>query len=333
MIDAGVLVEAGQGRSRGGRRPRVLRLAQVHDVCLLADVGGHHGRIALVGADGERIADRSLVVDVGQGPEKVLAHVADGLTELHRSAGPQRRVAMVGVGLPGPVDAVSGTVEGASRMRGWNGFEVRDWLQRHFQVPALVENDAHLLAVGERETRADLTDFILVKAGTGIGGAIVSDGRLKRGARGAAGDVSHVRVNSAADRPCACGNHGCLETIASGAALRADLAAEGIEVDSTAELVKLASDAHPAVMTRLRQAGRELGEVLAALVNFQNPQAVVLAGSLSTADVFVAAARGVLYDRCLPLATRHLEIGRSVTGPDGGLVGLTALTTSAVHTR
>lgn len=326
LIDAGVLVEAGEGASRGGRRPRVLRLADQQDISLVADLGGHHGRIALVGADGSWVADHSLPVEIDRGPEQVLEDVARALTELHRASGPQRRVAMVGIGLPGPVDAVSGTVEGASRMRGWNGFAVRQWLEQHFEVPAIVENDTHLLALGEHAARPDLTDFILVKAGTGIGGAIISEGRLRRGARGAAGDISHVRVEAAHDRPCACGNHGCLETIASGAALCADLVADGIEIGSKADLITLASNAHPAVTTRLRQAGRHLGEVLAALVNFQNPQAVVLAGSLSTADAFVAAARGVLYDRCLPLTTRHLEISKSVTGPDGGLAGLAALT-------
>lgn len=327
LIDAGVLVEAGEGESRGGRRPRMLRLADQQDVSLVADLGAHHARIALIGPDGRRIAARSFVVDVDQGPEKVLEQVAGALTELHRASGPQRGISMVGIGLPGPVDVVSGTVQGASRMRGWNGFEVRRWLEQHFGVPAILENDTHLLAVGELAARNDLTDFILVKAGTGIGGAIVSDGHLRRGARGAAGDVSHVRVKAAVDRPCACGNHGCLETIAAGAALCADLTADGIEVGSTAELIKLASEANPAVITRLRQAGRYLGEVLAALVNFQNPQAVVLAGLLSTSDAFVSAARAILYDRCLPLATRHLEIARTVTGPDGGLAGLAALTT------
>jgi predicted NBD/HSP70 family sugar kinase len=113
--------------------------------------------------------------------------------------------------------------------------------------------------------------------------------------------------------------------VASGAALSATLAADGVALESVADLVRLATDAHPAVTARLRQAGQLVGEVLATLVNFENPQAVVLAGLLSTIDPFVAAVRSALYDRCLPLETRHLEIARSVTGPRGGLAGFGAL--------
>ncbi|WP_131824190.1 ROK family protein, partial [Mycobacteroides abscessus] len=128
---------------------------------------------------------------------------------------------------------------------------------------------------------------ITIKAGSAIGAGIVIDGRLYRGSTGAAGDITHVRIDAAGDTPCSCGNTGCLETVASGAALVRILSTAGVDVSSTADVVRLASDAHPATTRAVRMAGRYLGEVLAANVNFFNPDAVYLGGILSTLDPFI----------------------------------------------
>jgi predicted NBD/HSP70 family sugar kinase len=98
--------------------------------------------------------------------------------------------------------------------------------------------------------------------------------------------------------------------------------ADGVAAETTADLVRLARDGDPTVNTNLRFAGRQLGEVLATVVNFFNPQAVILSGALAGCDMFVAAARGVLYERCLPLTTQELQIGESVAGSDAGLLGI-----------
>ncbi|NDZ85045.1 ROK family protein, partial [Streptomyces sp. SID10115] len=156
---------------------------------------------------------------------------------------------------------------------------------------------------------------------------VISAGRPHDGANGSAGDISHVRVDAAGDRPCSCGNIGCLETVASGAALIRELARQGVEVSDTGDLLRLVADGDPQATTLVRTAGRHIGTVLSVVVNFFNPQAVALGGVLATAEPLVAAVRGVLYERCLPLATADLEITTTVTGVDAGLLGagLTAL--------
>ncbi|GLW10455.1 transcriptional regulator [Microtetraspora sp. NBRC 13810] len=318
LLDSGLLEESGEGSSRGGRRPRLLSVRDGDGVILGADLGGHHGRVAVLDGTGrpQRIEDIDL--DIAAGPAPVLERVAEALGEL--CAG--RPVRGIGVGLPGPV-GLTGVVVGPSRMPGWSGFSVRDWLAARFGAPLVVENDANLMAMGEAVARGrELRDFVFIKAGTGVGAAVVTDGRLHRGARGVAGDISHLRVPAGGDQPCSCGNFGCLETIASGAALVAAVRRDGVAVRNTADLVRLAHDGNPTVTTNLRFAGRQLGEVLATVVNFFNPQAVILGGALSGCDLFVAAARGVLYERCLPLTTQELEIGESTAGPDAGLLGI-----------
>ena len=224
--------------------------------------------------------------------------------------------------LPGPVDIVAGAAALPSRMPGWNGFPVASWLADRFAVPASVENDANCMAVGEQTVQpSERRQTITVKAGSAIGAGIIADGRLYRGATGAAGDITHVRIDAAGDTPCSCGNVGCLETVASGAALVRILGDQGIAVERTRDVVTLADQAHPVATRAVRQAGKYLGEVLSANVNFFNPDAVFLGGILSTVEPFVAAVRSQLYEGCHPLVTRHLAIERASLGADAGLVG------------
>ncbi|MBC6463267.1 ROK family transcriptional regulator [Actinomadura sp. HBU206391] len=318
LIDSGLLEESGEGRSRGGRRPRLLSVRSGDAVILGADLGGHHARIAAMDGSGRPQTIKDITLDIAAGPEPVLEQIGDALDELRAG----RPVLGTGIGLPGPV-GLDGVVVGPSRMPGWSGFSVRQWLAERFDSPLVVENDANLMAMGEAVARGpELRDFVFVKAGTGVGAAVVGDGRLHRGARGIAGDISHIRVPAGGDQPCSCGNFGCLETIASGAALVAAVRRDGGTVENTADLVRLARDGNPIVTTNLRFAGRQLGEVLATVVNFFNPQAVILGGALAGCDLFIAAARGVLYERCLPLTTQDLDIGESAAGPDAGLLGI-----------
>ncbi|MFI8992547.1 ROK family protein [Streptomyces sp. NPDC053542] len=323
LVDAGLLTEDGEGASRGGRRPRLLRVPDSGAVALAADLGSRHirtGAVALTGAAFD-VEERAHDLTAGPGPAvELLAERLASLAERQRAAG--RTVRGVGIGFPGPVDPASGQVIAPSRMPGWHLYELRDRLAERLGLPVLVDNDANVLALGEhRASHAALRHLVVVKAGRGIGSGVISHGRLYRGARGSAGDISHVRVDAAAERPCSCGNIGCLETVASGAAIAAALRAEGIEADSTTDILRLVEHGEPHATTLVRQAGRHIGAVLSVVVNFFNPEAVVLGGALSGAEPLVAAVRGVLYEHCLPMATSDLTIVASACGPDAGLLG------------
>ncbi|MGG7570414.1 ROK family protein [Streptomyces sirii] len=228
----------------------------------------------------------------------------------------------MGVGFPGPVDADGARIIAPSRMPGWHLFPLRDRLADRLGLPVLLDNDANMMALGEhRAAHPARRHLVVVKAGRGIGSGVISDGRLHRGARGSAGDISHVRVDETARLPCSCGNIGCLETVASGAAIAAALRGKGLAVDSAAEILRLVENGEPHATTLVRQAGRDIGAVLAVVVNFFNPEAVVLGGALAGAQPLVAAVRGTLYERCLPMATSELTIDAAACGPDAGLLG------------
>lgn len=322
LVGRGMIAEEGTRSSTGGRPRKVLRLGGTSEFALAADLGGRHAHIGVV-LPGGRLADVSTIpFAIEDGPEDGLPRLAEALEALAEQRG-KELLQGVGLSLPGPVDVEKGTVTLPSRMPGWNRFPVGAWLEERFGVPVAVENDANCMAFGEHTVRpVERRQSIMVKIGSAIGVGIIADGRLYRGATGAAGDITHVRVEAAGDIPCSCGNTGCLETIASGAALLRILRERGVEVSSLEEVVRLVSHGDPEATRAVRQAGKYLGQVLSANVNFFNPDAVYLGGILSTLEPLVAAVRSQLYEGCHPLATEHLTIERASLGADAGLVGV-----------
>lgn len=321
LVSKGLLAEEGTHASTGGRPRKVLRLGGSEGFAVAADLGGSHVRIGVVHSGGSLANVATLPFTLTDGPDAGLARLGDLLADLAATA-VGGVLCAVGVSLPGPVDVAAGSLSLPARMPGWNGFPVRDWLEQRLGVPAAVDNDANLMALGEHSVRPpEARQSITVKAGSAIGLGIIADGQVYRGANGAAGDITHVRLNSAGGIPCSCGNIGCLETVASGAALVRQLREREVAVVSILDVVRLASEGHPEATSAVRLAGRRLGEVLAANVNFFNPDAVYLGGILSTLEPFVAAVRSQLYESCHPLATQHLVIERTRTGVDAGLLG------------
>ena len=162
---------------------------------------------------------------------------------------------------------------------------------------------------------------MFVKVGTGIGGGLISHGRPLRGAQGAAGDIGHIHVRDHDDVLCRCGNRGCLEAVAGGGAL-ADRAAARVPRPTCATSCALFREGRPEVTAMVREAGRQLGEVLAASVNAFNPAVIVIGGDLAEADEpLLAGVREIVYQRSVPLGTRSLRIVPSELGEQAGVIG------------
>jgi predicted NBD/HSP70 family sugar kinase len=200
-------------------------------------------------------------------------------------------------------------------------------VQRAFDVPVLVDNDVNIMALGEQHAHLrDVDDLVFIKVGTGIGAGIISGGALQRGAQGTAGDLGHVYVARGAAVTCRCGNQGCLEAIAAIPALARVVRAAGTEVPTDHDVVSLVRGGDQVAVQAVRQAGRDLGEVLAALVNLVNPSVIVIGGALAAAgEGLLAGIREVVYQRSLPLATEHLHITTSRAGERAGVIGAAAL--------
>ncbi|PFG65725.1 putative NBD/HSP70 family sugar kinase [Propionibacteriaceae bacterium ES.041] len=318
-------VEETEGESTGGRRPRLLRLRRRPGTLGVAEIGSQHVRLGVSDGQGRLLGSTELPITIANGPTQVFDTLAEGWSVLRNELDTDEPLRGIGLALPGPVNVQRTAVSGAARMPGWTEVDLPALLTERFGVPAVIENDARAGAIGEFSQRPDLGDFLYVKAGSGIGGAWMSEGRPYRGALGFGGDLTHTRVPDAGQLVCSCGNTGCLETVGSGAGIKRLLAAEGIDADSLDELLTMSRNGNAQVTTRLRTAGGQLGQVLSAIVNFLNPHTIVVGGSLSSVGAYVAGMRAVIYADSLPICTTDLTITESRSGADAALLGMTAM--------
>ena len=323
LIERGVLVETGPAAVDRGRPPFTLDLASDQVLVAGVDLGATHGRLALTTLGGRVLAESARELDINAGPDRILGLVREDLARLCAQAGrPTGSLRAIGIGVPGPVEAVSGTVVRPPIMQGWDGSRIPAFFEDGFTATVLVDNDVNMMAFGEYVHRRESEHLLYIKVGTGIGCGIVSGGVPHRGASGAAGDIGHIRLPGHDEVPCHCGNTGCVEAVASGSALAAALRAEGLEAHGAGDVVRLVSEGHPVARRQVRLAGQRIGEVLASLVSFHNPDTIVIGGVLAQLhEDLLADIRGVIYRRALPLATRSLRIETSVLGEHAGVVG------------
>lgn len=328
LLRLGLVAPYGDGVSTGGRPPSLLALNPRARVVAGVDLGASHGRLCLADLAGEILAERRTVLDIAEGPGPVLgwaeAQIGELLDECDR---PAAELAAIGMGLPGPVEHSTGQAVNPPIMPGWDRYDVPGHVQRAYAVPVLIDNDVNIMALGERHAHLrDVADLIFVKVSTGIGAGLISGGELQRGAQGAAGDLGHVRVARANGIVCRCGNEGCLEAVAAVPALVRSLREYGVDVETGQDVVDLVRNGDVSAARLVRQAGRDLGEVVATLVNVINPSAIVVGGSLADAgESLIAGIREVVYGRSLPLATEHLRITTSRAGERAGVLGAAAL--------
>ncbi|MFE0451458.1 ROK family protein [Streptomyces sp. NPDC058914] len=319
------------GSPLGGRPSITLEFDDAHAVVLAADLDTRHARAAVLSLNGEILAEHSGTLVVEEGPDAVLDELGRWFGELLEKAGHRAdEVCGIGLAVPGPVDSGTGRVVQPPIMPGWDGHDLRGRLARAVTertgappVPVLIDNDANLMAYGEQRTaHPDCSAFVLVKVSTGIGAGVVVDGAIYRGVDGGAGDIGHIRVGTEA--LCRCGSYGCLAAVASGGAVARKLAEAGVPAASGSDVRDLLAAGHPKAAALAREAGRQVGDVLATVVTLLNPGVLMIAGDLAGTP-FVTGVRELLYQRALPRSTARLEVVTSRLGERAGLVGAGAL--------
>ncbi|WP_311259689.1 ROK family transcriptional regulator [Microbacterium sp. WCS2018Hpa-9] len=324
LLAADLLRPAGEAVSTGGRPPARLAFNSRAGVVLAVDLGATHATIAVADLAGVILDSRTRTIDIADGPENLLDVIlADGATLLETAAAGGIPLLGIGIGVPGPVEHSTGRPTNPPIMPGWDRFDVPGYVQRTFDVPVLVDNDVNILALGEHATMwPHVDDLIFVKVSTGIGAGIIAGGQLQRGAQGSAGDMGHVQVPSGAGSTREPGDERDLEALASGSALAAALRDAGHEAHSPADVIDLVRSGDAAAIEATRQAGRDVGEVLATVVNLLNPSIIVLGGSIARAgEHLLAGVREVVYRRSIPLATQHLAIVQSQAGDRAAVLG------------
>jgi glucokinase-like ROK family protein len=338
LVGCGLIEEGRLGPSSGGRAPRELSLRSGAGRVLAAALGATSIGVGITDLSGNLLSHHEEPNDVAVGPERTLGRVEELFDKMLSAAGAGPDIWGIGIGVPGPVEFSAGRPVSPPIMPGWDRYPVRQRLAARYRAAAWVDNDVNLMALGELRAglAQDETDAVYIKIGSGIGAGLISAGRLHRGAQGAAGDVGHVAVVDDDTVICRCGNIGCLEAIAGGAAIARDagvaarqgrstfLAERLVERDqlTARDVIEASGHGDAVAMELLNRSGNLVGQMLATLVNFYNPSLVIIGGGVATAgDMYLATIRQSVYHRSLPLATRDLRIVRSSNIETIGLRG------------
>lgn len=331
LMRIGLVSPVADAASTGGRPPSQFALNAGSRIVLAADLGASHATLAVTDLAGTVLARQQEPVQIADGPEAVLGWMVDASLGLIERLGRDRaELVAIGIGVPGPVEHSTGRPTNPPIMPGWDRFDVPGWVQQHLEVPVLVDNDVNIMALGERALAwPGVEHLMFVKIATGIGSGIISGGLLQRGAQGIAGDIGHVRVARGAEVPCHCGNRGCLEALASGPAIARALRDAGIPASSGDDVVDLVKSGNLDAIQAVRQAGRDIGEVLTTCVSLVNPSVIAIGGSMArVGEHLIAGVREVVYTRSMPLATEHLQVVQSAAASDAGVIGASML---AIH--
>lgn len=323
-------------------------VAKVPEGCVIGvDLGGTK---LLAGAvdDRLRVHHRARRSSRGSDAAGVLAIVEGAVREVVEAV--DAPVEAVGVGIPSTIDAVRGVSVFSTHLP-LAGVAVADLLAERLGLPVFMDNDANLALLVEQRAGAarGARDALMLTLGTGIGGGIVIDGRVYRGAQGGAGELGHVVVEQDGP-PCQgnCPNRGCLEVMASGSALVREAVAVARERPRSALGAALASgreitgplvtelghDGDDAAREVLALIGRRLGVGIASLVNVFDPDVVVIGGGVVAAgDLVLEPARAEMRARALPLGRDHVRIVAAHFGEESGMLGAALLARDGVRRR
>lgn len=250
--------------------------------------------------------------------------------------------AAIGVSFGGPVDATTGTVRLSHHVRGWENTPLREILEAEFGVPASVDNDANVAALGEHRFGAGIgyDSLLYITVSTGVGGGWILNGRPWRGAEGMAGEIGHMVVDPTGPL-CLCGKRGCVERLASGPyiaqqvrdVLRArpergqvlrSLCGDNLDAIAGQLVSQAAAQKDEIAIQALETAGWAIGVAIGNVANLINPQRFVLGGSVTKAgDRFWETIHRVARETALPEV--HFDIVPAALGDEAPLWGAVAL--------
>lgn len=337
LVDAGLVREAESGPTTGGRRPILLEMNPRRGYVVGVDMGATHLSVVVADFLSHVIYEADAAFDVRNGPQACLEIVDEQVRRALQQKGLSfEQVLAIGVGVPGPVLAEAGIVSAPPIMPGWDGFPIRDHLHGLWGCPVSLNNDAELGALGEWAFGAGRArrHMAYIKVGSGIGAGLILDGRIYRGARGLAGEIGHLTIEQNGPQ-CSCGNYGCLEALAGGAAIarkaqeavwagkRTQLSSikppEGITAREVGEAARLGDLVAQKVVA---EAGAYLGIAIAGVVNLSNPSMVVVGGGVAQmGDLLLEPIRHVVNERCLRPAAQTVRITSAVLGRRSSSMG------------
>ncbi len=298
------------------------------------DVGGTKIAAGVVSPEGDTLNE---VRYPSAGPqERLLSTIARAVNEVKDGF----EVGGTCLAVPGTVSTAENKIIDAPNLHAIEGVPLKDELEERTGLSTTVENDANAAAWGEFRFGAgsEATHLVFITLGTGVGGGVVSHGLLLRGAQGAGGEMGHITIQATGPR-CGCGNHGCLEALASGTAIarrarevaseKPNSALGRLAVERTVlgeDVAELAREGDEAARSVLEETGRWLGIGLAGFVNVFNPEVIAVGGGAARAgDLILDAARHEVHLRAMSPGRDLVEIKEASLGAQSGILGAAAL--------
>jgi glucokinase len=298
------------------------------------DVGGTKIAAGVVSPSGDILNE---VRYPSAGPrERLLSTIARAVNEVRDGF----EVGGICLAVPGTVSTAENKIIDAPNLHEIEGVPLKDELEERTGLSTTVENDANAAAWGEFRFGAgsEATHLVFITLGTGVGGGVVSHGVLLRGAQGAGGELGHITIQATGPR-CGCGNHGCLEALASGTAIarrarevaseNPDSALGRLAVERTVlgeDVAELAREGDEAARSVLEETGRWLGIGLAGYVNVFNPEVIAVGGGAARAgDLILEPARKEVRLRAMSPGRDLVEIKPATLGARSGVLGAAAL--------
>lgn len=327
--------------------------ARPSDPLLALDLGGTNARAAVVLPGGRLTARAAGATPMADGAGAVTSFCSDLLQRVrdeHLRSGGAAPVAL-GISAPGPLDATAGALIDPPNLRGdWRGFDLGPQLGRAVGLPWAMERDTNVSILAERDFGAGrgYDDLVYLTISTGVGGAVISDGRLLRGPDGVAGELGHLTVDLEGP-PCNCGARGHLEAIASGTGI-ARAAREALAAGAEApELSRLAGERSPAQLGAsdvsaaadlgdpvagviLERARRAVAVTVVSIVDVFGPDVVILGGGITLAwgERLMAPIREAVAETAFRTQGARAQVVQAALGDDVGLIGTVPLVASAL---
>jgi glucokinase len=308
------------------------------DTCTIGvDLGGTKIEVALVNRSGRVLDRQRLETRVSEGPAVIQSEIIETILALQNKAA--ARPIGVGIGVAGQVDPITGAVHFAMNL-GWRDVPIRDVLSDALRLPVFVTNDVRAATWGEWLHGAGLgcDDLICLFVGTGIGGGVVSGGRMLTGCSNSAGELGHITVDLNGPL-CHCGNHGCMEAIAGGWAIGRIgreaveknpgagasllLKADGKPEEINARTVSQAAiEGDPLAVGIIESAARALAAGAVGLVNAFNPCRLILGGGvIEGLPWLVDRVDREIHQRALAVAGTPLQVLPSQLSNEAGVIG------------
>ncbi len=310
------------------------------------DIGGTKLLAVVATAGGSPLGRFRLATESLAAPDVVLRQAVECVDGALRAARLTRAdIRAAGLAIAGPTDFERGVVTESPNLPAWHDVAAAGIAGEALGLPAFLDNDANAAALGEHRFGAGrgLRHMVYLTVSTGIGGGIIIDGRLYRGASGSAGEFGHM-VMQPEGPLCNCGNRGCLEALASGTAIEREARAAAAEGRSpglaravagremTAHIVEQAAEAGDAEAAAIiERAARAFGVGLAAIVNALNPETIVVGGGISKMGKrYLAPAEAAMRAHAFDLPARAVSLRVSALGDDAAALGAVALAHDAM---